>query len=262
MISYVDDLVGRLLLALDRSGLRDNTIVVFTGDHGEMLGERGMWYKMTFFEWAARIPLIWNAPARFAPRRESRNVSNLDLFPTILELAQAGANGHGPVPLIDPVDGHSLAPLLQGGEDPRPDEVVSEYLGEGAFAPVLMLKRGSLKYVHCDTDPPQLYDLISDPDELTNLAGRAEAAESETALREAVHSRWNCDEIRRRVIESQNRRLFIHDVLLQGQHTAWDFQPRINAAKAYVRNTGITEDEIKARSRLPRVQSVPADLPD
>src|SRR3546814_20469126 len=110
MISYVDYLMGRLLAALHRAGLADDTIIVFTGDHGEMLGERGMWYKMTFYEWSARIPLIIHAPRLFGPRRVHRNVSLVDLLPTLLDLA---TDDHMPE-LIDPIDGNSLVPLIHG----------------------------------------------------------------------------------------------------------------------------------------------------
>ena len=71
-ISYVDHNVGRLLKALDDGGLRENTVIVVLADHGEMLGERGLWYKMSFFEDSARVPLIVSAPGRFAPRRVAR----------------------------------------------------------------------------------------------------------------------------------------------------------------------------------------------
>src|SRR5690606_12413898 len=125
---YVDDLVGRLLAALHRAGLADDTVIVFTGDHGEMLGERGMRYKMTFYEWSARIPLIVHAPRLFGPRRVSQNVSLVDLLPTLLDLA---TDGHMPE-LIDPIDGNSLMPLVHGDADGWNDAVMSEYLAEGS----------------------------------------------------------------------------------------------------------------------------------
>ena len=255
MISYVDDLVGRLLRALDRAGLRDDTVVLFTGDHGEMLGERGMWYKMTFFEWAARVPLIVHAPQRFAAQRVPANVSLVDLFPTLLELA-----GDDREP-VDPLDGSSLVPLLAGDGRSWPDTAASEYLGEGAAGPCVMLKRGSHKYVHGKADPPQLYDLAADPLELDNLAGRPAAAKIEAGLRAETLRRWDLDEIEQRVIESQGRRLFVHDVLLTGRHAAWDYQPVRDAAHAYVRNVGVEEDVAKARARLPRVGPTPPDTP-
>src|SRR5262249_23467976 len=113
MVSYIDDKVGDLIRALDATGLANDTIVIFTADHGEMLGERGMWYKMTFFEWSARIPLMISAPSTIAARHVPDVVSLLDLFPTILDLAS-----DGPVPApIERLDGHSLVPLMKGSAD-------------------------------------------------------------------------------------------------------------------------------------------------
>ena len=68
-ISYLDDRLGELMATLADFGLADDTITLFTSDHGDLLGERGLWYKMRFFEWAVRVPLIVHAPGRFAPRR-------------------------------------------------------------------------------------------------------------------------------------------------------------------------------------------------
>ncbi len=255
LISYVDDQVGRLLRALARAGLDRDTIVIFTADHGEMLGERGMWYKMTFFEWASRVPLIVHAPARFPARREQRNVSLVDLLPTLVDLA---SDGHPPRP-IDPLDGRSLAPLLAGPGADWPDLVQAEYLGEGAIAPCLMLKRGRHKFVYSAPDPDQLYDLESDPLELNNLAGRPEAAEIARTMKAEILRRWNPADINRRVIESQNRRHFIFEVLTKGRIAPWDYQPVRDAARAYVRNTGAAEDEVKGRARLPFVAPRPPD---
>ncbi len=252
MISYVDDLVGRLLHALERAGLRDDTIVLFTADHGEMMGERGMWYKMTFFEWAARVPLLIHAPGRFQARREPRNVSLVDLFPTILDLAGAAE------PPVEPIDGASLAPLLSGAA-PWRDEAWAEYLGEGTSSPCLMLKRGRHKFVYCATDPDQLYDLEDDPNEIANLCGRPQAAAIAGAMKRDILARYDVEALSRRVIASQRRRLFLHPVLTSGHYAAWDYQPRRDAAKAYVRNVGVEEDELKGRARLPAVAPAPPD---
>lgn len=250
-ISYVDDKVGQLLAALEETGLRDNTIVVFTGDHGDMLGERGMWYKMSFFEWSARVPMIVHAPDRFTPRRVARNVSHLDLLPTFLELA-----GNGAAPeLAEPVEGNSLVKLMDGNEGEWSDTVYAEYMGEGSIAPLLMVRHGRYKYVHCETDPAQLYDLVADPKELNNLAGQAEAAEVEQEMVAKLEARWSLqgrEAIKQQVVSSQKRRRLVSKALLSGRHTPWDFQPQLGEAKRYVRNESETLGDIELQARLPQ----------
>ncbi|MCH1474848.1 MAG: choline-sulfatase, partial [Alphaproteobacteria bacterium] len=110
MISYIDSKVAALREALERSGMADNTIIILTADHGEMMGERGMWFKQHFFEWAARVPLIMHAPSRWTPSRIDENCSLIDIMPTLLDLAgDAPYRGY-----VDPIDGQSLMPALYG----------------------------------------------------------------------------------------------------------------------------------------------------
>ena len=102
-ISYVDRWVGELLATLDRHAMSDDTVVVFTADHGDMLGERGLWYKMSFFEHSARVPLIVHAP-NLTPGRAVTPATLLDIAPTLLDVA-----GVGPAPQFD---GASLMPVV------------------------------------------------------------------------------------------------------------------------------------------------------
>jgi choline-sulfatase len=101
-ISWLDDTIADLVGRLEAEGGRDDTVIVLMADHGEMLGERGDWYKMSFFEPAVTVPLIVSAPRHFAPERVSGSVSLLDLVPTILELAGVECDNR------DALDGHSL----------------------------------------------------------------------------------------------------------------------------------------------------------
>ena len=165
MISYVDDKVGELLGTLDALGIADNTVVVFTADHGDLMGERGMWYKFNPYEWSARVPLVVRAPGNSAGRVERGNVSLVDLLPTFLDLATDGS----PPELADTIDGHSLAPMLHGRDESWPDEALIEFTAEGTYAPCLILRKGRYKYVYCETDPGMLFDLEADPGETRNL---------------------------------------------------------------------------------------------
>lgn len=162
--TYVDTNIGKLLKVLKNTGLDENTIICFTGDHGDMLGERGLWYKMAWFENSARVPMLFYAPKKFEAKRIPQNVSTMDLLPTFADLVGA--------PLVKelPLDGVSLLPYLTGGEGLRTDTVYGEYMGEGTQAPLLMIRRGRWKFVYSTIDPPMLFDLVSDPDELNNLA--------------------------------------------------------------------------------------------
>jgi len=245
-IAYVDDLVGRLMGALRLAALTQDTIVVLTSDHGEMLGERGLWYKMSFLEGACRVPLIFAAPGRFEPHRVAANVSLVDLMPTLIELAggamQSFAIG---------VDGRSLAPHLRGAGGH--DEAIGEYLAEGTIAPMVMIRRGPFKFIHSPADPDQLFDLVDDPGERSNLADDPARAGLVADFRAEVGKRWDLAELDGRVRESQRRRRLVAAALSKGKIRAWDFQPFRNAAKQYVRNS-IDLDDIEAMARFPPVE--------
>jgi choline-sulfatase len=250
-ISFIDDQVGILLRTLKECGLDEDTVVVFTADHGDMLGERGMWYKMSFFEAAARIPLVIRLPGGSDQRRVQNNVSLMDLFPTLVGLARGGDDDLG-----QPIEGKSLLPHLSGGGH---DEALGEYLGEGAIAPIFMIRRGRYKFVTTSTDPDQLFDLAADPLERTNLAaGGASAAETAllASLRAEAATRWDSARVHEAVIASQRRRRFVHEALMQGRHRPWDFQPMVDATRAYMRNT-IDLPDLERRARMPVREAAP-----
>jgi len=241
-IAYVDEQFGLILQTLKDIGQADNTIVVLMSDHGEMLGERGLWYKMNFFEGGCRVPLIVHSPADFAAKRVSQSVSHVDLLPTLLELA-------GAQPATDPqLAGRSLLPHLAGSGGH--DGVIGEYLGEGALAPIVMIRRGPYKFVHSPADPDQLYDLSLDPDELHNLAADPLQATRLASLRQEVTQRWDLADLQRQVLRSQNNRRLIDAAQNQGQSISWDYQPFQDAARRYVRKH-IALDDLEAMARFP-----------
>jgi choline-sulfatase len=245
-VSYVDDQIGTLMTTLRETRLDAATIVCVLADHGDMLGERGLWYKMSFFEPACRIPLIVRAPGRFAPRRIENPASMLDVLPTLVAIAHGGH----PAPLAAPIAGRSLLPALQGEHD-EPREVLGEYLAEGAVAPVVMIRRGRLKFVHSPVDPDQLFDVVADPDERVNLAGQVEHAQLVEAFRAEVARRWDLAAVHEAVLASQRRRHFVYASLRQGRYQPWDFQPLRDASRLYIRNDQELDD-LEAMARFPR----------
>jgi choline-sulfatase len=256
MISYIDDKVGQLLQVLDSTGLRDNTIIVFISDHGEMLGERGLWYKMSFFEWSARVPLVFHAPGRFAPRRLNQSVSLVDLLPTLTAIA---LNGKSPT-ATDTLDGHSLLPLLEGRDAENSATVYGEMLGEGAVAPLLMIRRGPYKYVYSQPDPEQLFDLKNDPHELNNLAGRPEFEELCREFYAELLQHWDKEALHKQVVASQHRRRLVYRALRSGRHTPWDFQPYQDASLKYMRNH-LDLGVLDRTARYPSPEAPPPDGP-
>ncbi len=230
-LAYVDEKIGEVLTALERCGLADDMVVLFTSDHGEFLGEHGLFYKMSFREHPARVPLIVRCPGRFAPRRVREPVSLVDVLPTLADLARAGLSGE----LAYPVDGRSLVPLLDGEPENPETTVAGEYLAEGVERPMVMLRRGRWKFIHTPTDPDQLFDLEADPLELVNRAEEEGGLVRE--LREEVGRRWDLDAIERDVRASQQARLSVFRALQLGVPFPWDFQPSRSASQQYTRNT-------------------------
>jgi choline-sulfatase len=247
--SYVDDQVGKLMGILRDLYLDQNTMVVFCSDHGDMLGERGLWYKMSYLENSSRIPLLINYPSQFAPRRVKENVSTMDLLPTLVDIVGGK--------LVDglPLDGKSFYPALHGHA--VNDEVIGEYMGEGTIAPLVMIKRGSYKFIYCPTDPYQLFDLATDPLEHHNLATSTEPKHQQI-LDDFVadaSQRWDMKDLTRKVIQSQRQRRLVWSALRLGAFEAWDYQPIDDAKTKYIRST-VPLDELELKARYPPVDAM------
>lgn len=183
-ISFMDAQVGRVMKALDDNGLADNTIIVFTSDHGYHMGEHGLWQKQSLFEGSARVPLLIVAPGTAGKGTVVKTpVSHLDLYPTLAELAG--------VPAPANLQGQSLVPLLQNPTAKGRGWALSQVMRGGNFnrqgaAPSVMdkgksffgysLRTARWRYTEWDEGRAgrELYDHDHDPQELTNLAGKAE----------------------------------------------------------------------------------------
>lgn len=242
--SYIDDNIGKLLKTLEECGLAEDTLIVFSGDHGDMLGERGLWYKMHWFEMAARVPLLVHAPKRFAAHRVSQSVSTLDLLPTLVELAG------GQVEQGLELEGHSLLPHLEG--EGGHDEVLGEYMAEGTVSPLMMIRRGPWKFVYSEQDPLLLFNLDSDPQELHNLAESSEHKGILAGFLAEARERWDIPAIHAATLASQRRRRLVAEALSQGKLTSWDHQPWVDASQQYMRNH-IDLDDLERRARFPAV---------
>ncbi len=248
-VSYIDEWLGRLQKTLEECGMAQNTTIIFTSDHGDMLGEYGLWYKMSFREWSCRIPMIVHNPGRFEARRVPQPVAQVDVLPTLVDIACEDTGMPRPE-VIDPLSGRSLLPLCDGDASQDPDACVSEYLGEGTGAPMLMIRRGRYKYISCITDPDQLFDLKADPNECRNLAVD-DPSELLDAFRHEASKHWDAKALQQAVITDQQRRREVHAALRIGRYQSWDFNPPRNASEEYTRShMDLTRFDIT--SRYPR----------
>ena len=220
-ISLVDDHVGAILATLGEHGLADETIVIVTSDHGDMLGERGLWYKMAPFEDSVRVPLLVHAPWRLEPRRVDAPVSHLDLLPTLVSLAGSVDDQ----PAVD-LDGADLSGALEGDEMPVRD-VPLEYLAEGVRAPQVTLVRGPLKLVR-DEGTDAVYDVDADP-------GEREPLDDHHGLAEAADARWDLKRLDASVRASQQARRLVARALATGALTSWD-HPTLEPDGPYIRS--------------------------
>ena len=240
-ISYVDAKIGEILDTLEAT--RQEAIIVFVSDHGEMLGRRGLWFKMNFFEGAARVPLMICAPG-LAPHCETTPVSTIDVTPTLCDLAGISMDDVMPW-----TDGESLVPLAKGAA--RSNPVVMEYAAEGSITPMVALRSGAWKYIHCPADPDQLFDLAADPDEMENLVGDPRATEILAHFRAEVAARWNLPAYDAEVRQSQARRWVVYQALRNGAYYPWDHQPLRAASERYMRNH-MDLNVLEENKRFPR----------
>lgn len=231
MISHLDDYLGELIAELKHLDLYDDTVLVFTSDHGDMLGERGMWFKRTFFEGSLQVPMIAHCPARFAPGRRSECVTLADLCPTLAELggAHAASLEHGSP------DSASFLGLLSDDSTSVKDEAIAEYYGPGVIEPWLAIRKGEWKYVWTRNHTDLLYNMVNDPDEQNDLAADPAHADIKAELRARLLNRYDVEAVTQRAAISKSTRVFLQEALATNQGYHWDYQPDFDATKQYVR---------------------------
>ena len=239
-ISYLDDKIGELLRILEDT--RQQAVIVFVSDHGDMLGERGLWFKMSMYDGSSRVPLMIAAPD-LTPGRVDTPVSTLDLGPTLADLAGIDTSEIAPW-----TDGTSLLPVAAGAER---GPVPIEYAAEASIAPIVALRDGPWKYSRCAPDPDQLFNLDDDPDELTNLAHNPAHSETLARLSALADDRWDLARFDAEVRASQARRWVVYEALRQGGYYPWDFQPLRQASERYMRNH-MDLNDLEESQRFPR----------
>ena len=209
-VSYVDDQVGRLMAVLRRAGLADDTVVVILGDHGEMLGERGIWFKRHFYEWSARVPMVFSGGGVAAGER-AECVTLMDLLPTLL--GQAGCAEM----LVEEVEGRDLF------AGPVDDIALCEVMSDGLAAPIFMLRRGGWKLIWGPEHPAQLYDLATDPNEVTDLGNDPDHAERRDGMIAEARGIWDAEALQADIDRSIARRLLIRQAHGMGERPRWDY---------------------------------------
>lgn len=242
-ISYIDEKIGEILEALQTTRQAENTIILFVSDHGDMLGEKGLWFKMSFFDGSSRVPLMISAP-RLEPRLVETPVSTLDVNSTLAELVGIDLGEVSPW-----TDGESLLELAKGGTRTTP--VRMEYAAEASYAPLVAIVDGRWKYIQCALDPELLFDLQADPHELTNLAVDPAYAETLTRLRARACDYWDLQAYDAEIRESQARRHIVYEALRNGSFFPWDFEPLRRASERYMRNH-MDLNVLETNQRFPR----------
>ncbi len=196
LCEYFDRKVGQLLDQLDETGLRDNTLVIYSSDHGEMAGEHGCWWKSNYYEGSVGVPLIARLPGVIPAGVENPVLCNLlDWAPTAVEVA-----GGEPLPATD---GHSLWRELQGhADDARPDTTFSELGPSRGDSPSRMIRQGPWKlYKYHDDTPPALFNLADDPGEWNDLGSDGAYAALRQHLLDQLYADWNPEQVAQRSAE-------------------------------------------------------------
>lgn len=197
MITELDDYLGTVIDALEKRGTLKDTVIIYTSDHGEMMGEHGMWLKRALYEGAARVPLIMAGAGLPANKVIDAPVSCVDLTATLLDL--------GGVPPQPKMRGKSLLPLIAGDSSAAPGHVYSECHTEGNSTGSFMIRKGDWKYLYFSFfGDNQLFNLRDDPGEMTNLSGRPETASIEKDLHDTLTSLVDPDTVTLRAFAKED----------------------------------------------------------
>ena len=211
LVSYADNKLERLLNVLDETGLADNTIVIHTSDHGEMLGEHGIWRKMSFYEQSARVPLQVRWPGTGNRGQRIRECCSLvDVTATLIDAAGASDYCSG-------LDGESLRQIIQDpvtGAQKSKDMAFAEHTAHGTDRARAMLRSGEWKLCMSAGEDPEieLYNLEHDPGEFTNRATDPSAGEVKESLLKKINEQWDGVQVDQEVSAAQDRVNLIRSV--------------------------------------------------
>lgn len=215
-ISFLDELIGQILNTVAIHGMAGETVVVFTSDHGDMLGERGLWFKKHFYEPSIRVPLFMAVPGQ-PSQTINTPVSLVDLLPTLMGLAEGGGWSSD----IEALDGIDLTQLITGRR-PLERSIYAEYLAESTTSPMLMILQWPYKFVWSEDDPCLLYHLQDDPNEQVNLSAKPQYAGKVNSFLDQIEQKWNCSVLAQQIIQSQLRRQKIQGLFANGGKPRWN----------------------------------------
>jgi arylsulfatase A-like enzyme len=216
MVTYVDEEFGRILRKLDELGLREKTIIIYTADHGEMLGDRGIWYKNSFYDESAGIPFIWSFPKELPQGKVSNApVMNMDIFPTLCDLC------HLPAP--EGLEGSSLVPVMKDMDAVKDRYALSENYRDGFEG--RMIRTETWKYFFYTDGEEYLYDMLHDPGEEHNLAKNPDYREFAATLKKKASLGW--------VQEKDKSSKNVKKKAKHPRRSAFSFSPRPSQRKEF-----------------------------
>ncbi len=195
MITELDDYIGQIVAALESTGQLDDTIVLYTSDHGESLGEHDLWTKGNMFEDSAHIPLVMAGPGIPSGQTVDTAVAHVDLVPTMLDIAGGDTPDH--------LRGHSLIPLMSGEPGNHPGFSYTESHSGGNVTGSYLIREGDWKYIHFTWFDDLLFNVAEDPMEKINRIDDPDVSEILDRLRERLHSQVQPEALTRRAFQVQ-----------------------------------------------------------
>ncbi|MGD8780209.1 MAG: sulfatase-like hydrolase/transferase [Ignavibacteria bacterium] len=197
MITELDEYIGNLYKAVEETGQLDNTYFIYTSDHGESLGEHGLWLKNNLYDVASRAPLVISGPGLGKGKYFNQPTGHIDLVATMLELAGLGN--------IQELRGTSLMPLINGHANKSPEFVYTESHSEGNPTGSCMIRKGDWKLIHFSYYGDILFNIKEDPDEKNNLMDEPKYRDKADELRKLLYSKINPEEITDRAFHVQSK---------------------------------------------------------
>lgn len=224
MITELDEYIGKIWDELERTGELKNTLFIYTSDHGESLGEHGLWYKNNLYDVAARVPLLMAGAGLPKNIKIDTPVSHIDVVATILELAGSDA--------FNNLRGHSLLPVLQGKSGSHPGFAYSESHSEGNCTGSFMIRKGDWKYIHFTWYDDLLFNLAHDPGEFNNLIDKPETTDIQAELKAILNSLVDTEEVTLRAFHTQEKMLADYAARMTEDQLFNMFKSRLGAGQA------------------------------